>query len=160
VRLSIHAGQGALSVPIRPRRPEDEQVPSLGEPTVARGNPTTVLRPASAKRTLTQELSAGTTTLVIEEDGGHTRIDDRAIEIDWTGKRITSIRPEDPLSASAYAEWTWKLKFGAVETVSYASTRLTCTEGTFEIEARVEAREGGSLVAEKTIRRSVPRAPA
>ena len=160
VRLSIHAGQGALSVPIRPRRAEDDLVPSLGEPTVARGNPTTVLRQPSAKRSLTQDLSTGASTLTIEEDGGHTRIDDRAIEIDWTGKRITSIRPDDPLSASAYAEWTWKLKFGAIETVSYAHSRLTCTAGTFEIEARVEAREGGKVVAEKTIRRSVPRAPA
>ena len=135
-------------------------MPSLGEPTVARGNPTTVLRQPSAKRSLTQDLSTGASTLTIEEDGGHTRIDDRAIEIDWTGKRITSIRPDDPLSASAYAEWTWKLKFGAIETVSYAHSRLTCTAGTFEIEARVEAREGGKVVAEKTIRRSVPRAPA
>lgn len=157
VRLSIFAGDGEFSVPVRPRRAEDATLPAPADPSLAPGISARVLRKPAVRRSLSQDLATGATTLLIEEDGGHTRIEDRAIEIDWTGKRSTSILPDDPLSAAAYAEWTWTLRFGDVETKTYANTRLICTADTYEIEARVEALEGGHLIAEKTIRRSLPR---
>ena len=157
VRLSLFAGAGELGVPVRPSRAEDSTLETLAEPTLSAGIAATVLRKPSARRSLTQDLATGATRLLIEEDGGHTRIEDRAIEIDWTGSRSTSIKPEEPLSASAQAQWNWILRFGDVETRTRASTRLTCTADTYEIEARVEAHEGERLIAEKTIRRSLPR---
>ena len=123
------------------------------------GIPSTLLRKPYAKRSLNRDLASGLTRLLIEEDGGCTRIEDRDIEYGWTGWRATSIAPEDPLSAVAEAEWTWTLKFGVTETRSFARTRLSCTADTYEIEARVEAREGETLIAERSFRRSLPRPP-
>lgn len=157
VRLSIFAGRGVLSIPIRPSRPEDSAAVELGEPTLAPGLAASVMRKPTARRILSRDLASGETTLSIEEDGGRTRIDDRAIEVEWTGKRSASIRPNDPLSATAYAEWTWVLRFGNIETITHASTRLGCTAASFEIDAYVEAIEGGQPVAKKRIKRSVPR---
>jgi putative CocE/NonD family hydrolase len=157
VRLSLFVGAGELSVPVRPRRAEDANVETLAEPALSAGIPATVLRKPSARRSLTQDLATGTTRLLIEEDGGHARIEDRCIEIEWTGSRSTSIKPDDPLSAAAQAHWSWILRFDQVETRTRASTRLTCTADTFEIEAHVEAHEGERLIADKTIRRSLRR---
>lgn len=159
VRLSIFAGKGALVVPVRPARAEDAALQPPAAPAMAAGIPSTLLRKPYAKRSLNRDLASGVTRLLIEEDGGCTRIEDRDIEYGWTGWRATSIAPEDPLSAVAEAEWTWTLKFGATETRSFARTRLSCTADTYEIEARVEAREGETLIAEKTFRRSLPRPP-
>jgi len=157
VKLTLFAGSGTLGLPIRQARTGDVPGLSLGEPTVAPGTPATVLRQPGVSRRLTQDLASGRTELVIDEDGGRTRLDDRAIEIEWSGRRTTSIRPEEPLTASAYAEWTWKLCFGNIETSTYANTRLSATLDSFVIEARVEAREGDRLVAEKTIKKTIPR---
>jgi putative CocE/NonD family hydrolase len=159
-RLTIHAGRGALSVPVRPVRAEDALLVPPAGPTVSRGIPNTLLRKPYARRSLNRDLASGLLTLRIEEDGGCTRIDDRDIEYGWTGWRSTAIAPDDPLSAVAEAEWTWTLKFGDIVTRSFARTRLSCTADTYEIEARVEAYEGEALVAEKTFRRSLPRPPA
>jgi hypothetical protein len=157
VRLSLFVGAGELSVPVRPRRAEDANVETLAEPALSAGIPATVLRKPSARRSLTQDLATGTTRLLIEEDGVHARIEDRCIDIEWTGSRSTSIKPDDPLSAAAQAHWSWILRFDQVETRTRASTRLTCTADTFEIEAHVEAHEGERLIADKTIRRSLRR---
>ena len=155
--LTIQSGASALTLPIRGASPLDATLKPLPPHELPETLKTTTVRPGRIEQTLTKDRPTGVLRYVVENDGGTTRIDGIDLKTSNVMRDDFSIHPDDPLKARA--EVTSNAQFTREDWTIETRTRtvMTATATTFELEATLDAYEGGVRVFAKNWRVSLPR---
>ncbi|MEM9147842.1 MAG: CocE/NonD family hydrolase [Pseudomonadota bacterium] len=153
--VRLHLDSCALDVPVRstPVTPSDT---APGRPRTFPRLEQTVLRVPSARGGRHTD-AAGHVVLETEDDFGLSRNLDHGLE---TGSHVLqrfSIHPDDPLSASHTAKWKFAFRRGSWAVQIDSQSRMTCSAEAFHLWRRVTAREGETVVLEKTWAEEIPR---
>jgi hypothetical protein len=154
VRLTIHAGSGRLDLPVRPPRPEDDDLRPFGEPEGAPALNASLLRPARYRRVVERDLPSRTTIhAVLSEgdafEGAVTRIDEIDLDIGYSIRQQFRITEPDPTSAEALIEQHALLRRSDWAVRLHLRTHLTCTAETFRQQATLTATAGDETVAQR-----------
>jgi putative CocE/NonD family hydrolase len=151
--VTVTAGSSRMALPVL-RGGAAARV--IGTPETAPPVPMTMRRPMSYERRRGVD-AEGRHVLDIREDFGATHYGDIDIEADEIATRRTSMRPDDPATASVDAEARWQLTRGAWRVGGSARTRVTGDGGAFAVDTRLEAREGDATIFSRDWRFRVPR---
>ena len=157
LRLTLAAGASSLTLPERPPREEDAQVPGFPPPEMAPQPDTRVIEPAVGTRLLERDLATGETRIRLVEDGGVYHLAAIDLEIAEGMTCNFSIREGDPLSAEATWQWWSRRKRGDWDIEIKTRTRLSASADEFFIDTDVEALEAGETVFSREWRERVPR---
>ncbi len=150
VTLTIFAGESQLTLPVRPPQAADADLPAFQPAENAPAFGSTVIRPGGSHARIVTDLATGTVTVDEYSDSGLIRIPEFDWEYGAATQRRFSIKPDDPLSASADITWTKEYGRGdfriRIETrtlmrAGKESLRLTATLDAYEGEARAFSRE-------------------
>ena len=160
--LTLFPGDSTLSLPLRPSRPEDADLPPFEEPVGAPPPEHTDIHPGGVERWEERDDEGRvveTLVLDLEPDGrpSLTRMDDIALTTGHGVRERFSIHPDDPLSALAQV-----LQRGYVERDGWSArieveSELSATADVFRLEARLCAWEGEERVFERRWVRRIPR---
>lgn len=120
-------------------------------------SPVEQVRPHDEQRRRFVDETTGRHVLQIDTDNGCTSITELAAQVDSGATQKYSIHSDDPLSAEAEYRFRWAWQMGDVAVETIASTRMWCTETTFEVEAEIVASEHDVEVFRRPIRESYPR---
>ena len=90
-------------------------------------------------------------------DDGLKRIDDIAWEFGTSAHRTYSIKPDDPLSATAVISWRKEYRRAGFHVRILADTRMTATEDHFQITATLDTYEGDARAFSKEWTCRIPR---
>ena len=156
VNLTVFTGPATtLSLPVRPRPPDDETQP-FGEAETAEPLAIEQLTEVETERAIRRDLASGTVVLTYRHGAGrrrlpnHTELDDESVE-------IFTITEDDPLSARvrvdnrvAIARHEWQTR---IETVS----EMWSDAEAFHVTNELAAFEGEEQVAERRWSFSTPR---
>jgi uncharacterized protein len=147
VTLAVHAADSELVLPVRPPRPEDEQLRPFDEPEQAPGLEEEKLDPVEGSRAGTRDFATGHTELVFDwAAGGRYRLVAAGLQTGYWTKTTYSILPDDPLSAEVRCEAATEL--GRDGWLARAEIRsvMTCDADRFLVRTELEAFENGELV--------------
>lgn len=151
VVLGVRTGASALVLPERPPSPADAVQRPLDPPAEPEIPPIECLRPGSGgSRTRTHDPTTGVTTSVFDWDiGGAWRF---ANGITWEDSSVTTmaIRDDDPLSARVVVENTCLYDDGALVADVVARSEMACTATEFLVTCRLEVREDGAPLFDRT----------
>jgi uncharacterized protein len=153
VTLSVLGG--AVDLPVRPPRPEDDRLPPLPPWPEDAVEPS--LDPEREPTTFGSERDEATGELVhwwrhgFADDGSPEMEEVEAIglEVGHAMAETARIRDDDPLAAELVVEHRLRLRRGAWDVRLDTRTRLAATAERFRLETRVVAREGGRVAAER-----------
>jgi predicted acyl esterase len=156
--LTVHTGASMVDLPVRPRRPEDSKLKSLGTPRMAPPMEITQWKPYHRARRMTRDYVTGETTVTMVKDRGHYRIEATGTELAGPGMETYTIRDGDPLSARAQVDHSIVLKRGS-EWDTRLETRsvLTATRATFRISVHAQAWRGSERIWSKSWDDEIPR---
>ena len=163
VSLSVFTGASALELPVRQPQTADAHVPPLPPPEAATPSGVTLLRAGRLERSVTLDQLSGEVTHRLYIDGGtfgpwgKLLLEGPGMEMSHVYERLYAIRPDDPLSARAVMIQSAELGRGAWQVRIDTRAEMTCTLGTFELEAWVEAREGSEVLCRREWKASIPR---
>jgi putative CocE/NonD family hydrolase len=150
VTLTVFAGESELTIPVRPPQAVDAELPAFQPAENAPAFGSTSIRPGGSHTRIVTDLATDMVTVDEYSDSGLIRIPEFDWEYGAATQRRFSIRPDDPLSATA--EIIWKKEYGRggfrirIETrtlmrVSKENLLLTATLDAYEGEARAFSRE-------------------
>ena len=156
VELCVHTARSWLTVPLRPRLP-DEREPVFEEPVSA---PPVVLEEVRApfhKREQTEDPATGEVIIEIVDDFGLYRETNHGLVSGGVGRETHAIRPDDPLSARMSTHWTEEMIRDDVHvrTETYSVMRASQTQ--FHLTARIEAYLNDELVFERDFAEDIDR---
>jgi uncharacterized protein len=146
--LTIYAGESLLFLPVRAPQPGDLTLEPFKPAEAAAPRPSTLLRPGSFERRVTHDIGSGTTTAVMVDDYGATRLDS-GIEMASSRRHTFSIADDDPTSACAETEWSTDIGRGDWITRSTVRVVQTSTRDAFQLRAEVAAFEGDRQVTSR-----------
>ena len=152
---SLRLSGGALSLPARPTTTGDEW--HFDDPQAATPWATETLRPAASSRHLERDLADGTVRLVVDNDFGAERDADHGLVNDSRMRESWSIRPDDPLSATAEIEWHQAGGRGDWRWSTMVRCTMRSTAEAFHLTARLDATEGDEPVSTRQWDASIPR---
>jgi uncharacterized protein len=157
VTLTLTTGSSELHLPVRPTRPEDDEVgvamPAVGAPR----SPITVVQPATNERRWVHDPKTGEAALEVIGDGGTFRFDDIDLEVtSRTHERYTHV-DDDPTSVRGEIWWTTRYRRGDWNVGAETHTVLSSDSQRFQIRADVQAFEDDEVVFERTFARDVER---
>src|SRR5262245_12852286 len=135
VTLTLYSGASALTLPVRPPDPADDQLPPLPPVETAPPLSVTAFDPPRTKRVLHHDVITGAVTLDWTQDSGRHRYDDIDLTMHTVATERFTIRPDDPLSAHAEVAWTVWLARGEWRVETRTRTQLTATKESFEVIA-------------------------
>ncbi len=152
--LGVSMAGSRLTLPLRPPRPEDEDLrpfePALAPAPIAYRE----IRPGRGWRIVTDDLGSGVRRIELGKDYGAGEIVGLGIEDDARVVEIYEIQEDDPLSArariEAHAGFASAGHRCRIETV----TTLSATRESFEIACRIDAYENGTRVFARAFRTS------
>ncbi|GAA3071557.1 CocE/NonD family hydrolase [Rhizobium viscosum] len=105
--------------------------------------------PASTKRQVVRDLSAGLTRYEIHEDTGLFEHPGTGLSTRQLREEIWSIAPNDPLSMTGTSTWTCDMQRPGWSVTTVATASIRCTATHWIIAASVVAHEGGIKIFEK-----------
>jgi hypothetical protein len=149
---------GALELPVRVRRPEDDHPPVFEEPEHAPPLEVEDLAPGRGGRTCTRDLGIGLVEQTFDWDlGGTARLVPIDLETSDTSRTVYSILDGDPLSAAVRFHATTGMARGEWRTFAEVESSMTCDGDAFYVHARLEVHEGADQVFQREWRLSFPR---
>jgi putative CocE/NonD family hydrolase len=154
--LTVYAGKSLLSLPVRSPQANDLKLAPFEPAEAAAPRPSTPLRPGSFERRITHDIGSGTTTAIMLDDYGATRLA-CGIEMASSRRHTFSIADDDPASARAEIEWSTEIGRGGWTTRSNVRVVQTATRDAFHVHAEVAAFEGDRQVTSRTWDEAVPR---
>ncbi len=157
VTLTLAAGASTLTLPERPPRPEDSEVPEFAPPETAPPPEARVIAPAVGSRRLERDLASGETRMRLVEDGGVVHIAAIDLELAEGMTCDYTIHEGDPLSAEAAWHWWSRRKRGDWDIEIETRTRLSASAEDFFVDTEVEASEAGEAVFTRAWRERLPR---
>ena len=146
VTVTLFPAESRLTLPVRPPRPQDENLRPFEAPEGGAALTSVVTRPPNRERRAEIDLTGGRVTAVSFKDRGAERLLDTGIEVDNEGVETYSIAADDPLSARAEARWTNKLSRGDWSVRTETATVQTATEDAFLITTSLDAYEGDTRI--------------
>lgn len=157
VRMALWTRSSDLTLPVRPARPEDEQLRHFEPPEGAAPPSVTRLGPAERNRWITHDLGADRHTLRVLKDDGRWRIDEIDLTVAIRVEETYTHVGDDPLSARGETLYDCRFERGdwSVRTVTRMS--LGATETEFRIVADLDAWEGESRVYCRSWDARIPR---
>jgi uncharacterized protein len=156
VRLTLFSG--ALDLPERSPRPEDEALPAFGQPEHSPALAAESVESGPQGRFIRRDLSANLLEQVFDFDlGGTQRILDIDLETSDTSHTVYSIVEGDPLSAAVRFRATSGMARGEWRTLSEVTSEMTCDAETFHVATTLEVTEGDAPVFARTWTQRFPR---
>ena len=158
-RLTITAGKGQLTLPVRPPLASDADLPKLPPAERAELAPRTELRKADPlSLQIQRDFIAGLVRITKVMDHGHIQNDDTGWRTDTTTTREFEIADLDPLSArfASASEISFGRDGMPAVTIS-VDHELTASREAFHVTASMIAREDGEEVFNRNWAESVPR---
>ncbi len=156
VRLTLFAGR--LELPVREPRPEDAELPELGEPEHSAPLEVETVAGSPEGRSLRRDLGTGLVEQVFDWDlGGTQRFVAIDLESSDTSHTVYSIREGDPLSAAVRFHATSGMGRGDWRVLSEVTSEMTCDVEAFDVTTTLEVAEGGERVFTRTWTYRFPR---
>ena len=155
--LTLETGSATLSLPVRQPSPSDDRLLPFASPEEAEAAPYVVTKLAGRNRTITEDPTTGDVTVTVHRERASYHLD--AIDLDFAADAIEHyrVREADPSATTAETEATWRLSRGDWRVRTETVTRVSCTQTTFEVEARLKAFESDTQIASRTWKSSIPR---
>jgi len=144
--LSIVSGASWLELPIRESSAADADLRDFAAAESAPALNATRLREPDSRYQITRDLKTGRVTLEIFGDEGLLHNDDTDWSFGSSCRRLFSIHPDDPLSASASVSWRKEYARDDWRVSIRADTHMTASESHFEIRASLDACAGDDIV--------------
>jgi putative CocE/NonD family hydrolase len=157
VTLTLQAGTGHLELPVRGPRVEDVQLAPFGAPAGAPPLADRELRAGGTRRTVTTDISSGTTTVVMDKDSGGALIEAIGLAVDSASRETYRITAGDPLSAEGEIVYRQSISRGDWQVRTETRTTLMLTATAFVAAAEIDAYEGERRVFSSGERFSIPR---
>lgn len=154
---TLTVSSGTLSLPVRERSPADQRLAPFAAAEEAAGEPNTVTKLAGRNRTITEDPTTGEVVVTVHRERASYHLPEIDLTFAADAEEHYCIREGEPSATSADTRATWRLTRGDWKIRTETSTRVSCTVGTFEIEASLEAFEGEERVASRSWKRSIPR---
>ena len=145
--LTVFTGTSTLDLPVRPLRDDDAGLRPFSSPEAAAGDTATKLRGLNFVREVNRDLTTNETIYRLHSDAGEldgaalARIDAIDLEIGKKFEKAYKISDTDPLSAQVENSYITSFRRGDWYVRVEVHTRLSCTEGTFEYFASLDAYE-------------------
>ena len=148
VTLTLHAGQCALELPVRPPRKEDATI-KFKPPEAAPPFKRTVLAPGGRNRVVRTDMGKNETVVEISDSSGRGRYDDIDLIAEARSTERYRIVEDDPLSCEAEVTWTWIFKRAGWNIRTETRTKVVCDKRDFIVTARLAAYENERRVFER-----------
>jgi uncharacterized protein len=164
VTLSVRTGPSFLELPVRPPRPEDDQLRPFDPPESAPGTTHKKLRQMPMRRTIEIDLATTEMVYTLRSDGGEfdgaslARIEEIDLNLGYTLLKRYRILENDPLSAQTEFSQTAIMRRGDWAIRVECRTRLSATADTFQFAGELEAFEGDHLFKRHDWTLAIPRA--
>ncbi len=134
------------------------QIPEPFEPPVsAEPEKVTMLREASNKRVISEDVATGVVRVDIEDDFGRTQFDRHGLWVDQVCHESYSAHPDDPDQTRAHTYWQHQTGRDDWQVSSETEISVTCDKDDFYIKAGFKAYQNDKLIYEKDWGETVPR---
>jgi hypothetical protein len=157
VTLMVETGGASrLVLPVRPPRPDDDELAPFGEPE---GSPPLAIERLAdgyASRTVERDLASGASVLTYAYGNGRVVLPN-GIELAERYREDFAIAAGDPLSAEVRTAHSIELGRGAWRTRVEAESSMSSDRETFTLVNRLEAHEGVRRVFARTWTKRIPR---
>ncbi|NTT85334.1 CocE/NonD family hydrolase [Tabrizicola sp. SY72] len=145
--LTVHLGDSALELPVRPPRAEDAALPAFGPAEEAPQTPSIAHEvPQAPRRQVTRDLLSGR----MQVDFPRWTYAKTMPDIGQTQSSVGICRhlvvDGDPTSAEMTTDYLVEMAFPGVTIRHHSRGRMSCTAMHFRIEMQLEAHEDGKLV--------------
>ena len=154
--LSVFTGSSHLELPVRPPRPEDQELAPFQSPEGSAPIEVDEITPGWAGRRIERDVATGTVDAHLRVRGGR-RILPNGIELEDGGREIFTIVEGDPLSARVRCEQLVAVGRGDWRTRVETESELWSDATSFHTRNRIRAFEGDEKVHEDERTFSVPR---
>jgi hypothetical protein len=148
--LSIATGVSRISLPERPKRPEDASVPGFQEPEGCEQLPARTLREAKITRTFQRDIGTGVAEYAIRRDDGRIRLEHSKTHVETLKSSIFRVRDDDPLSAESIVTVTFKLDRPDWDTEVRSGVTLTGDATHFRLVTDIDVFDQGARIYSKT----------
>ncbi|MFJ5730332.1 CocE/NonD family hydrolase [Streptomyces paradoxus] len=156
--LSVHEHSSTLTLPVRPVDEPDEVTSSpFGEPEGTPPLAMTQVTPPEERWEVKRDLIGYHSELDIVKDRGTVRFEDIGLEAGRRAHERYTAVADDFTSAGGETTWTMRFQRDDWDVRVVTSTRLTCDETDFFVDATLDAYEGGRRVFSRTWNEQVPR---
>ena len=152
--IELQLAACTLSLP--ERTPDDQDQTTFQPAPPAPENIFDVLRPATNSRDISHAAD-GMVLVDLNDDMGHMRNRDNALETAATVRHRYWIIPGDPLSAKVEAAWEFETYRANWSVKTRSSSTMTCDAENFFLTARLEAFESGEPVFDRTWHETIER---
>jgi uncharacterized protein len=158
VTLTLFSGAASsLKLPLRPPRPEDEQLRPFDPPEVSSPLATESRRTGARRHWLQRDVIDGRTEARLEQDDGCIRFSDNGLEMESSLEQSYIVYDGDPLATAqtvhhhlAYRRGDWQVRIAT-------ESSLTSDAGHFLVTNVLHAYEGRTRVFSRTSTARIPR---
>jgi uncharacterized protein len=156
VTLTLHAG--SLELPVRPLRPEDDELPPFGEPEHSPPLETEEEEPGPAAHTLRRDLATGLVEKVFDWDlGGSLRLVAADLQSSDASHCVYSIVEGDPLSAEVRFRASSGMGRGDWSMLSEVTSSMASDRESFRVEIQLAVTENGERIFSREWSFTIPR---
>ncbi|MFE8992315.1 CocE/NonD family hydrolase [Streptomyces collinus] len=156
--LGVHEHSSTLTLPVRPVNEPDEVASSpFGEPEGTPPLAMTQVTPPEERWDVKRDLIDYRSELDIVKDRGTVRFEDIGLEAGRRAHERYTAVADDFTSVGGETTWTMRFHRDDWDVRVVTSTRLTCDETDFFVDATLDAYEGDRRVFSRTWNETVPR---
>ncbi|MFJ3621477.1 CocE/NonD family hydrolase [Streptomyces iakyrus] len=156
--LSVHEHSSTLTLPVRPVDEPDEVASSpFGEPEGTPPLAMTQVTPPEERWDVKRDLIDYRSELDIVKDRGTVRFEDIGLEAGRRAHERYTAVADDFTSVGGETTWTMRFRRDDWDVRVVTSTRLTCDETDFFVDATLDAYEADRRVFSRTWNETVPR---
>jgi putative CocE/NonD family hydrolase len=156
--LGVHEHSSTLTLPVRPVNEPDEVASSpFGEPEGTPPLAMTQVTPPEERWDVKRDLIDYRSELDIVKDRGTVRFEDIGLEAGRRAHERYTAVADDFTSVGGETTWTMRFHRDDWDARVVTSTRLTCDETDFFVDATLDAYEGDRRVFSRTWNETVPR---
>ena len=157
VRLTIYTGQSSVTLPSRPRRPEDNKLRPFAGPEAAPPLEIRHIEPEHNTWRVTRDLETDISTLEVVNDAGIYHIDETDTQIQRKAQEWYSYYDDDFNSVRGETLWTRSFSRGDWSIHTITRTILTSDTTHFYLRAELDAYEGDKRVYSRNWDTRIPR---
>jgi uncharacterized protein len=156
VTLTVFGGE--LELPVRPPRPEDEELSAFGEPEHSAPLAVEELGEGPVAHTLRRDLATGTVEKVFDWDlGGSTRLVDADLETSDASHCVYSVVEGDPLSAAVRFRASSGMGRGDWKVLAEVASSMTSDRDAFHVDIHLDVTENDENAFSREWSFTIPR---
>ena len=146
-----------IRLPVRPPRPEDDDLPSLPPPEGAPPVGRSVVQPERRDWRIVRDLGTDEFRLEVDDEHGTYRIEETRTELEVNGWESYTARGDDATSVEGRVRWEMAFRRPDWDVTTETETVLTSTSEAFHLQASLVAHEDGTEVFRRTWNHDIPR---